>query len=177
MKATRVLLATLLGGGLVLAALSCADPSPLGVRSRAPVPQASLGDLLGSLTGVVPCSPLPADSVTQTIGPEGGTLQVGPHTLSVPAGALDAPVTITAVAPSDTVRRVHFEPAGLTFQEPASLTMSYAGCDPGSVPLPKRIVFTTDLLQIIEYLQSVDSRPSDTVTGRLQHFSDYAIAW
>ncbi len=57
MKATRVLLATLLGGGLVLAALSCADPSPLGVRSRAPVPQASLGDLLGSLTGVVPCSP------------------------------------------------------------------------------------------------------------------------
>jgi len=176
MKATRVLLATLLGGGLVLAALSCAD-TPLGVRSHAPVPQASLGDLLGSLTGVVPCSPLPADSVTQTIGPEGGTLQVGPHTLSVPAGALDAPVTITAVAPSDTVRRVHFEPAGLTFQKPASLTMSYAGCDPGPVPLPKRIVFTTDLLQIIEYLQSVDSRPSDTVTGRLQHFSDYAIAW
>src|SRR2546422_4738940 len=67
----------LLGGATVLV-LSCGDRSPLGVNARAPTIQ---GDLLDSLVqtaqqsaGLLRCSPIAADSVTQTIGPAGGAL-------------------------------------------------------------------------------------------------------
>jgi len=161
---------------LALAALSCTDPS-------APAPQ---GHLLGGLPLLPPppipldlvrCTPPPYDSVTQTVGPGGGTIQVGTTTLSVPAGALDSAVSITAVAPSDTVNHVRFEPQGLTFLQPASLTMSYANCNTMLSTDPRRIAYTTEALQIIEYLPSVDDVSTQTITGQLHHFSDYAIAW
>ncbi len=174
MTTTRRLLLTLLTG--VAAVLGgCRDNSPLVVGPRG-TPQR---DLLGSALdgGLLTCSPLPYDSVTQTIGPEGGTLQVGAHTLSIPAGALDTAVTITAVAPSDTVNHLRFQPEGLTFQRPAYLGMSYANCNLLGSTLPKQIAYTTDALEILYYLLSVDNPPSQTVTGRLEHFSEYAIAW
>lgn len=167
-------------GGVTLVVLSCGDPSPVGVGSPGRAPQADLiGNLIGSPlpTGLLTCSPLASDSVTQTIGPEGGTIRVGPHTLSVPAGALDSSVTITAVAPSDTTNHVRFEPDGLVFRDHADLTMSYANCNLLGLSLPKQIAYTTDVLQILEYLKSVDNPPSQTVTGRLEHFSGYAVAW
>ncbi len=175
MKARHLLLA--------LAALSCADPS-----APAP-PDALLGGLplllppppppppLPLPTGLLVCTPLAADSVTQTIGPEGGTLQVGATTLAIPAGALDSAVSITAVAPSDTVNRVQFQPEGLTFLQPAQLTMSYANCNTLGLTLPKQIAYTTDLLLILEYFPSLDDLSGRTVTGQIHHFSDYAIAW
>ncbi len=179
MKATRFSLAALLGGA-ILVVLSCADPSPVGVSAQAAAPRA---DLIGDLvppplpTGLLWCSPLPYASNSATIGPEGGILQVGPHTLVVPPGSLDSAVTITAVAPSDTVNRVNFQPEGLTFQQPAALIMSYANCDLLGSTLPKKIAYTTDLLQILEYLPSLDDLGSQTVRGWVKHFSDYAIAW
>ncbi|HEV8304554.1 MAG TPA: hypothetical protein VGQ25_06330 [Gemmatimonadales bacterium] len=162
---------------LAFAVLSCAEPS--APPSPPPPPQALFGwPLPLPPTGLLNCTPLAADSVTQTIGPEGGTIQVGVNTLSIPAGALDTAVTITAVAPSDTLRRVHFEPAGLTFLQPTWLTMSYADCNLLGSLLPKRIAYTSDdLLQILEYLPSWDDLTGQTVTGQLRHFSDYALSW
>lgn len=182
MKTTRLSLSALLGG-FTLAALSCGDPSPLGVGSGGLAPA---GDLLDPVTltdpitqsvGLLACSPLAADSATRSIGSEGGTLQVGPHTLVVPPGALADSVSITAVAPADSVNRVTLQPEGLTFAEAASLTMSYANCDGLSSTLPKQIAYLTDALAIIEYLVSLDDVESRTVTGRLEHFSTYAVAW
>jgi len=174
MKGPRLLRAALLGAAAVLL-LSCADPSPLGVDPRAGL--FGLPDLPPPPVGLLQCTPLAYDSVTQTVGPEGGTLAVGPHTLLIPAGALDTAVSITAVAPPDTVNAVRFAPEGLTFQQPASLTMSYANCNLLGSLLPKQIAYTTDALQILEYLASVDDAWAQTVTGQLQHFSEYAIAW
>jgi len=137
-------------------------------------------DLVGSTVeevGLLTCSPLPYDSVTQTIGPEGGTLYVGAHALSVPAGALDSAVSITAVAPSDTVNLVGFQPEGLVFLKAASLIMSYANCDLLGSTLPKKIAYVDDALAILYYLISVDDATTQTVTGRLEHFSEYALAW
>lgn len=156
-------------------ALSCGDGAPLGVRDGA-----AANDLLGGLPppdGLLQCTPLPADSASETIGPEGGVLRVGPHALSVPPGALAVPVRITGVMPADTVNRVRFQPAGLAFARPAQLRMSYANCDLLGVLLPKRIAYTTDALQVLEYLLSFDNPVSRTVTGHLDHFSTYAVAW
>jgi len=165
-KATRFL--------LVAALLGCGERTPTGVTRQAFL----LDDPLPvTASGLVRCSPLPPDAVSQTIGPEGGTLYIGPHRLAIPPGALDAPVEITAIAPADTVNRVTFGPQGLTFQRPASLTMSYANCDALASLAPKQIAYTSDALAILELLPSVDDLLSQTVTGQLEHFSDYAIAW
>jgi hypothetical protein len=139
------------------------------------------GGLLGTGIGhaLLTCTPLPSASTVQTVGPAGGTLLVGPHRLVIPAGALAAPVQITAEAPSDSVNSVRLLPHGLTFAagKPARLTLSYANCPLLGQLLPKRIVYTSDLLHILEWLISVDELLARRVSANLGHFSRYAIAW
>ena len=175
MITTRFLRSLLVAAG-ALAVLSCGRSVPLAPDSGGRAPSGGLLD--GSpQVGLLRCSPLPYDSVTETIGPDGGTLSAGPYSLSIPAGALPAAVTITAVAPSDTVNQVRFFPEGLTFASPASLTMSYANCDALSQLEPKQIAYTTDALAILALLPSIDVLSQQQVTGQLQHFSTYAVAW
>jgi predicted small lipoprotein YifL len=176
MKATRLPLTVLLVATAALA--GCGESTPL--ENSAPPPAANLlgwPPASGVLGALLKCSPLPSATTTETIGPEGGTLQVGPHSLTVPPGALQEPVTITAIAPSDTVNTVQFQPEGLQFSRPASLTMSYANCGLLGPGFPRRIAFTDDALAILYYLPSVDRFLSQAVTARLGHFSHYAIAW
>ena len=172
MKAIRLLL-------VALVVCACTDRAAISAPELAPPPaQASLvGGLLGAV-GLLQCSDLPYASATQTIGSAGGTLRVGPHTLTVPTGALASPVAITgALVTGRGVNAVRFQPDGLRFQRSASLTMSYANCSAIGSLFPKRVAYTTDLLLILEYLPSVDDLSGQSVTGQVQHFSDYAIAW
>jgi hypothetical protein len=55
--------------------------------------------------------------------------------------------------------------------------MSYANCNLLGILLPKRIAYTTDQYRILEYLLSLDNLGARQVTGRLKHFSQYAVAW
>jgi hypothetical protein len=164
MKGTRLL--------LVAALLGCGERSPTGVRA-----QALLFDAPAANTGLVRCTPVAPDSVSQTVGPLGGIVLVGAHRLTIPPGALDSAVEITAIAPSDTVNRVDFGPEGLTFRAPAWLTMSYANCGVPATLVPKHIAYTSDALVILALLPSLDNLLAQRVTARLDHFSDYAIAW
>jgi hypothetical protein len=142
------------------------------------VPQADLiGWLLGA-TGLLKCSNLPAATSTATIGPLGGAISAGPHTLVIPPGALLAPTRITMSIPTGLgVNAVKFQPQGLRFNAPAVLTMSYANCSLLGKILPKRIAYTDDNLNILSYLISLDNLLSKFVTGKLNHFSDYVVAW
>lgn len=167
---------------LALAAFvaSCSDAAPTApTASLAPADSALLlGDLYRSLQGtLLTCTPMPAASASATIGRSGGVLRVGPHRLLVPAGALDSNVTITAYAPSATTNRVQFAPHGLQFRHPAALQMSYENCGLLARILPKRIAYVDADLNILEFLLSIDNLWTQTVTGRLDHFSEYAVAW
>ena len=187
MKRVRSLLA-LLVFGLVLMTGSCSsDQSPTGVS--APITSATdsavtinganaslLGELLRP-TGLLKCRPLPAATASKVIGPGGGTIQVGPHSLFIPAGALDRNVTITAYAPSDDVNSVQFSPSGLDFDRSAWLTMSYANCSLLGQLLPKRIAYTSNLLNILYYILSLDNIFTRQVIGKVDHFSKYAVSW
>lgn len=172
MKPARILWVAAVGS-LVLA---CGETGPVGVGTAPAAPPARL-DWQSPPIGLLQCTPLAYDSTTQTIGPEGGEIQAGPHVLRIPPGALADSVTITMVAPSDTVNRVQFQPEGLTFAYPARLTMSYANCPLLGQLLPKRIAYTTDDLVVLEYLLSFDNFWAQRVTGQVNHFSNYAIAW
>ncbi|PYP60957.1 MAG: hypothetical protein DMD44_00545, partial [Gemmatimonadetes bacterium] len=151
-----------------------------GESPLAPVPPPPQASLIGSIlqaTGLLSCTPMPTASATRTVGSAGGVIRIGPHTLSIPAGALAAPVTITATAPSDNVNRVRLRPEGLVFRRSATLTMSYGNCNLLGRILPKRVAYTDDALNILSYVLSLDNLYSQYVTGRLNHFSNYAIAW
>jgi hypothetical protein len=171
MKAVRALAVVLL---VLLVSPSCSDPT----QPQVPTPSASLiGSLLGP-TGLLKCSNLPYDSSTVTIGPLGGSISAGPHFLTVPPGALVRPTAITMTAPTGQgVNAVKFKPAGLQFVTPAVLSMSYSNCSLLGNLLPKRIAYTDDNLNIISYLLSLDNLLSERVTGKVNHFSEYAVAW
>ena len=153
-----------------------ADRGPTGVPLDEPINPSLLGSLLKP-TGLLSCSPLPYATATETIGPDGGVIEVGPHRLYIPPRALSDDVTITAEAPTGDVNLVTFEPHGLSFERPVALRMSYANCSVLGILLPKRIAYTSDLLAILEFLPSVDDFSNSRVTGKLDHFSGYALAW
>jgi hypothetical protein len=200
-----LILLGLLAGAAALVS-SCRDATPVGVDARTPVllagrhaqpqggddsddgddPAEPPDDENEDSDSLVSCRPLRYESVTQTIGPAGGTIEVRHNWLVVPRGALRAPVTITAVAPSDTVAMVRFQPEGLRFQKSALLVLAYDNCRiPKSVT--PRIALVTDAFQVIEFLTSANVPRDDNrfkkvharrhVIGELQHFSNYAVAW
>ncbi len=169
---------------LLLPLLACGEPSapaaaldaslvtslPNNADKRA---NKTVGNM-GNGHGLAKCNPIPSATASATIGLLGGVIQVGPHTLDIPVGALRERVTITAVAPTDSVNRIQFQPEGLEFRKPATLTISYANCDVvGSVAM--QIVYTDDALVILEYVPSQDR--GKKVVGQLDHFSNYAVAW
>lgn len=167
--------------GAVALTLGCASPSePSADRSALPVIPASPTQpgaaLLGGPVSLLFCSPSKAAEASALIGPSGGTLLVGRHSLTVPAGALSEPVLITATVPASSVNQVDFEPEGLEFRQPARLTLSYGNCVFTGL-LPKKIVYTTDLLAILQILPSFDNAVSRSVSADIGHFSRYAVAW
>ena len=155
---------------------SCSTPDRMSGPEES---AAGANPLLGTGIGaaLVACPAQPEARAEQEIGPAGGTLQVGPHTLAIPPGALETPVLISGVAPSDSVVSVRLAPEGLRFARPARLTLSYAQCPLLPRLLPKRIAYTTDLLEVVRLLVSVDDLLHQRVSTGLDHFSRYAVAW
>jgi hypothetical protein len=176
---TRAVVAGLFA--LTLLSSSCGDPTSSPNRIRAPEAEVEtsaslIGWLLDQLN-LLSCTPLPYAQTTQTVGSGGGTINVGPHKLVIPAGALSGNVTITATAPSVPRREVQFEPHGLQFEEKATLTLSYAQCSLVAQLIPKKVVYVDGNLNILELLWSLDNFFLKKVSGKLDHFSGYAVAY
>jgi len=180
---------------LALLASSCSDPSPVGVGPETPGLLA--GRVKSSGTSLVQCARVARDSVTQVIGPAGGWFVVGANVLWVDSLALSAPVKITAVAPSDTVRRVRLRPDGLVFKTGthglgAVVATNLENCKLRHNEVP-RIANVTDALSVVEYLESPTAAVDSLLVmrfrvdtggwtpywafGALRHFSNYAVAW
>src|SRR5947208_13126912 len=194
MSVRRPLTSLALLAGAAIALLSCTDPTPVAVQTLT-LEAARSKDTTSTTntsttskkTGLVACSQT-YDSVTKAIGPLGDTLQVGHHILVVHALALTDTVSITAVAPADTVRWVRFHPDGLVFQPTvdgwsALLYTNYKDC---GVPTTQtvRLAQVSDALAIEVYLPTYVlsrknpwSQANQYVVGLLEHFSNYAVAW
>jgi hypothetical protein len=180
-KITALFLAAVLAAGV-----SCTSDDSLGPSAPAAPSTMSQTDgqsdlLLGGLLNTIKnlhllsCSPQPYLSRTQVVGRNGGTIVVGTHRLVIPAGALNRDYTIRAEQVTHRVNSVRFSPEGLKFARPAKLTLSYANCSP--LLLLKRVVYTDELLRILELIPSLDNLRTKTVTGDIRHFSRYAVAW
>jgi len=115
--------------------------------------------------------------IKQTVGPGGGGVHLAPARLTIPPGALNAPVTIQAQIPAGySGNYIQFKPDKVVFKQPATLTLSYSNCSL-TYAAQLKVAQVSDVLQIIQYVPSTNDLDEHTVTGQLQHFSNYAIAW
>jgi hypothetical protein len=159
--------------GVVIGASACAGtPTAPGEQTA---PAYSLDGLVSAV--LLSCSPLPASSTSVVVGSEGGIVSVGPHTLVIPPGALSAPVAITGEVVTGSVNSVRFSPSGLQFAKGATLVMSYRNCSGLGMLLPKKIVYTDELLNLLDVLRSLDLSSQKLVSAQIGHFSRYAVAY
>jgi hypothetical protein len=112
---------------------------------------------------------------TAVIGPGGGQINVGNHSLRIPENALLEDVSITAEQVEGSVSSVRLSPEGLRFVVPAELFLSYNNC--ATVERLKRVVYTDETLKILELTPSLDITSSSQVRGLINHFSRYAVAY
>ncbi len=189
--------------GLALAlsfTVSCTSAdSPTGpeLSQQSEQPSELLGDLLGGdllsgdgligdvlkspvgtlldVTDLLVCSSQSYQRSSETIGPQGGTIEVGTHSLFIPRGALQRPTRITAEQVAGRNNSIRFSPEGLEFEKPALLTMSYRNCL--LVLIKKKIVYTDENLKILEVLRSFDLFGNRSVTAPIDHFSRYVVAY
>jgi len=192
MSLRHSLIRCVLLAGVSAVVATCGEPTPPGVGLQASRVKSPSGGS-SSTSGLVKCTQT-YDSVSKVIGPRGDTLQVGNHIFWVDALVLTDTVTITAVAPADTVRWVRFEPSGLLFPPNATdlayglsagavLYTNYKDCGvPSGDTL--RIAQVDASKTILGYLQTWSkvkknswSQAQQWAAGQVPHFSDYAIAW
>jgi hypothetical protein len=130
----------------------------------------------GVVIDLLRCEPRPLEGDAEIIGPQGGTLHIGEHELVIPRGALSEEKLIVAESRTSSLVDVQFEPEGLQFQVPATLTLSYKGCDvPADVDL--MVAYLSVGNQIAELPPSKDYRSYSEVIGAIRHFSRYAVAY
>lgn len=164
--------------GLATAALlgACAGAD----RTAAPEAGTPLALLGGGAPTLLPCSMTPA-SASGVISPSlGGTVAAGGVTITLPAGAVLAPTTLTVSVPESPFREVHIRANGaehFLFLQTATVTISYDGCgvDPLAPSLSAWNVDEATRAPIAQML-SVDDRLLRTVTFVTNHLSGYAIA-
>lgn len=180
--------ALVVGVVVLTAGVSCTSEESLGPSAEPP--SESLGSTLGALGGVVTgtlantlknlhllsCSTQPYAVTTKVVGTNGGTITVGTHRLTIPAGALKKSVTIKAEQVSGKVNSVRFSPEGLQFSKAASLELSYRNCSL-LLGILKKVAYTDEKLKILDLIPSLDLLNLQTVRGSIKHFSRYAVAW
>ncbi len=176
-KPIRLAVATLsVAAAVTLASCIESGPAAPDLSGSPPAPSLEAGVTALSEGGLLKCRPMAAASAAAAIGPSGGDIKVGRHVLAIPGGALRQRTMITAVAPSDTVNRIQFQPEGLTFQKPVLLVMSYANCSLDRATA-REIVYVDDRLKVLGHQPSKDDPAGKRVGGLLTHFSQYAVSW
>jgi hypothetical protein len=155
----------------------------MATESNTPAPDALLGGLVSGVVrtvgsvvnGLLSCTLERSSGGSAVIGPPGGTIRMGQHTLTVPRGALSADVLITGEVVSGRTNSVRLSPHGLQFSQPGVLVVGYSNCR--SVIAPKLVAYVAEDLTILEGLRSRDGPRANQVTAWLDHFSRYAVAW
>lgn len=128
-----------------------------------------------SVEGVIEAPIL--ESVRAVIGREGGTIRLGLHTLTIPAGAVDRQIVFTMANASQTAVAVDCGPSPFRFNIPVELSLSYAGTtfERSDHQNTLQIFYMASTISCIAMPSHVDVA-NKTVTAQLDHFSRYIIS-
>jgi hypothetical protein len=178
------LLACVGEGGQPLAPMQ--GGSNIQAKASSAVPFADLASPLAGALGKGPPAPPPPlfsckggkDQSTgaKVIGPAGGTVAFGPHSLIVPAGALSVPTAITAATLHGDTLAVTFGPSGLHFNQPATLVLSYKHCNVTPTDTLNIVLVNNQMTELLQMVPSKDKKLKQAVEGLIEHFSVYAAS-
>lgn len=128
--------------------------------------------------GALICDPIQYAATVKVVGPAGGDLDFGPHKLSIPPGALEAPTVITAEAPTALRPLAVFSPHGTVFRaaSPPRLDLSYKHCH-AREGIVHRIGYLGESGTISEWPPSEDLPGWGIVRAWIAHFSAYIVAF
>jgi hypothetical protein len=104
------------------------------------------------------------------IGSSGGELDVGPHRLIIPPGALTADTWVSGTVPAGNSIRIDFQPEGLQFKKPAGLILDASTC--ADAP---NIVYLNEDGGIEEHIEAIFSNWWHTIAAPIDHFSGYML--
>ena len=130
MRTIRRTLSAFVAGFVVVVVAGCSDlpqaTEPVVTEEAEGLLSGALGLLSGGPMKVLERSaPLAADETASVvIGPRGGVIRLPQAglTVRIPGRALRTPTRITVVAPAGNLVGYHFEPHGLQFAKPVTLT-------------------------------------------------------
>ena len=113
--------------------------------------------------------------VTEVIGARGGKLKAAGVSLDIPAGAVRQPTAITMTVSGGDYYQVHFQPHGLQFAKPASLSFQLQNA------LRSPFVVYFDAMSAdgeVTPLETFEvTRRGSSVITQIGHFSGYCVAY
>jgi hypothetical protein len=119
--------------------------------------------------------------VTKTIGPSGGTISIPETglTMSFPAGAVAAPISITITADEDYVA-YKMDPAGTTFLKDVTVTQSLSKTELGFRPLRNQLFaayIADDRVSLSGKVPVLELEPTETIFSLLNPLIPQAQVW
>ena len=147
-------------GAILILAAGCADQGPMESLLTPRVSVLSMAHDAGV--------------ASEEIGPEGGTIVFGNGSLTIPAGALAAPTTITASVDGATLA-VTFSPHGLVFPATAQPVLSFDVLGV-QIPADASIFYLGTSNEALERYEMTLDPVAGSASTRIGHFSPYAIA-
>jgi hypothetical protein len=178
-RLTLVLTAATLSGGIACARTETTAPARVATSGanadKGNVPPGSVGapHIIMNGGGMIGCTPRDPQYGRATIGPSGGELDVGPHRLIIPPGALQQTVEVSGTIVEDSPNpRIDLEPHGLQFNKPAGLILDASNCT--DVP---DIVYINEVGVVSDPILAVYSNWWHTIAAPINHFSGYMVAF
>ena len=173
---TRIRISAL-GLAAALLTAACAE------SEKAASPQAPSAALVGSSGAtLVECPTNQTEAASGVVTPLlGGTVAVGGFSITLPAGAVLEPTTITVTVPASRYLEVDIRADGqehFQFLQTATVTLDYSRCGRGNIDLKPLTVWYIDAAtkQLLENMPSVDDKLLRRITFTTSHLSGYALA-
>jgi hypothetical protein len=159
-------------------ALSACGESTTSTRATAPDGAQLASSAYGAT--ILECPVNESAETVQTIGILGGEISLNGHRLVIPAGALTKEVTFKLVEPAGNYVVIEITANGaehITFESPASLSVSYSRCDRSNIDKKELRVYYVDAGAgvILEDLGGEDNKDERRVTVETLHLSEYAV--
>jgi hypothetical protein len=178
-RLTLVLTAATLTAGIGCAGTDTTAPARVATSGasadKGSIPPGSVGapHIITNGAGMIGCTPRDPQYGAATIGPSGGELDIGPHRLIIPPGALQQFVEVSGTVTEDSASpRIDLEPHGLQFNRPAGLILDASNCT--DVP---DIVYINEVGVISDPILAVYSTLWHTIAAPINHFSGYMVAF
>lgn len=165
------------GKMILLAALvaACAEPTASTMAHR------EGAALVSSSPVLVECPTDVSTEASALITPLGGVVTAGGASISVPAGAVLVPTTITVKVPASQYMEVDITADGaahFTFQSPVTVSVSYARCTRSDINKTPLSIWYIDSATkaLLANMGGTDDKSARTVTFSTDHLSGYALA-